>query len=411
MATNSNVPNPNPNPPQEDPNALTPQQIRDRAAGQQPQQTPPAPTQQPPAPQPGQQPPQQQPPAGPQPPTQQPPPQQAAPSNLPRPQRQQDGSFVIQLPTGQRYVGRNEQEAYDNLATAQISASTTIRDLREQADRFQRGIQVLSGAPAVDPATGTPKPVFEPAIYKSLQEQDPMTAQLYLLQNIFELNSIDEVIPAINDMRYQTRDYAYQMAINKFRAGAPDFPGTQQAVDTLMDTMKAHNLGFTADNLIMVHNALKQQNRYPQGAFPQQQPQQPQQFAPQQPPQQPAYNPNPNPFQFQPGRGFNQFQPPPPPPQQQPQPPFQASPYAQPPGFGPAPYNPYAQPQNPYAPAPPQMAAGGFPPMPQQQIPIPAGPQGAPGFAPGNGQPNEDALNLLPRDELKRQIEANLFTR
>lgn len=403
MATNTNTPNVQP-PQQEDPNQLTPQQIRDRAAGQPPQPQPP-PAQQPPPPQPGQPPPAQQPPSGTQPP--QPPPVQT--SGVPRPQQMQDGSFMIQLPTGQRYIGRTAEEAYDNLATAQINASGTIRDLRDQAQRFQRGVQALSGGAPVDPATGNAKPVFEPGIYKQLNEQDPMMALQYGLQHLMGLNTMEEVVPAIEDMRYQTRDYAYTIAINKFRAAAPDFPNHQQAVDTLMDTMAAYHLPFTAENLVMVHNNLKVQNAYPN--FQQQQQQQPQ-YQPSQPPMQPpavAYNPNPQgPYAFDPGRGFSPYAP--------------AAPVFQPPQpqypVNAAPQNPYAPPQqnpygappayNPYANAQPPMAPGGFPSMPQ--VPLPPAPAGAPGqpFNP-NGQANESALYSMDTNALRASIEANLL--
>jgi hypothetical protein len=321
---------------------------------------------------------------------------------------------VLALPTGQRYKGASPEEVWQQVAAAQVSASQTIRDISLERDRYRRGIQTISGAPEVDPATGQAKPVFDHGIFENLWGNDPMMGMQYMLQHLFGLNSIDEVVPTLEDVRYQTRDYAYQMAINRFRAAAPDFPGTQQAVDALLDTMKAHNMPFTSDALVMVHNALKQQNRYP---VAQQQPPQGQQPQGQQPPPpQPAFNPNPQgPYAYEMGRGFGPpavFAPPAPP-----QPQYQAppNPYQQPP-------NPYAAPPAPpgfapmgpqgYAPTPPpgfyQPAPGTFPTMPAMQTPPLPTVQPGMGMQPGSNVVDEGALNNMDRATLRAALESGL---
>lgn len=378
-----------------DPNEQTPEQIRQAAQGGSPPQ--PSPQPQPPQAPPAAQPPAQAPPA------QQPPATPPAPGAVPRPIQQPDGKFAIIMPSGQRYIGDSPEATYDQVIQAQVSATRTIRDITGERDRFRAAAQTLSGGQPVDPQSGQPKQQFEKGVFQSLQEQDPMTAQLYLLQHLFEFDSIEEVIPALTDMRYQTRDYAYNMAINQFRAQAPDFPGTEDAVNKVMQTMQARNLQFTADNLKLVHDGLKNQ---PHGYAPlpmQQAPQPPQAppynpyAAPPQPPQL-AYNPNPQGmYGYEPGRGFGPSSVP----MAAQQPP---NPYPPPPpgyGYAPLPPNPYL-PANVQPPSYPAIPAVSTP-------PLPTAPTGGP---PMPGQfVDENALYSMDKNALREQLERSLLTR
>lgn len=216
--------------PSANPNEMTPQQIRDLAAGPQPVQQPPA----------------AQPVAPPQVP------------GLPPIERQADGSLSMRMPTGQVYKGRNEWELMAALATAQTNASSRITELGNDNQRLRQGIAAVSGQP-VTGADGQPVQAasqFDRAIFMELQAQDPILAMNYLDQHRFGLAKIDDVVPYYT-RTFQAGDrFAMAETVNNFRLMAPDFPGTQQAVDAVMDFVKRNNIPFNAENLKMVHDGM-----------------------------------------------------------------------------------------------------------------------------------------------------------
>ena len=396
MATTQQPPVGNPqNQPQHnpgnDPIQMTPEQLRRFAESGVP------PGQPQPQPQPTQQPPVGQPPVQ-QPPVQQPPTQQQ-PQAL-QPIQLQDGSFELRLPTGQVYKGANASEVWQRVAEAQVAASQRIRDLSDEATRYREGLAAVTGrqpvGPNGQPVQQGPQPLrFDAAVYNELHKQDPQLALQYQLGAMFGVADINEVPGVVNRLIENSARYETQMTINNFKAMAPDFPGTDQAIKAVMDFIAANNIPFTAPNLKMVHDgmvrahAANPQTGYAPlapGQFPQVAP------APQAQPQantQPApavnYDPNPQgPYAFNPDRGFGAYQPAPVP-------------------------APVAQPTATAAPVP----TAGFPTMPQVSAPA-APPPAPPTGMPAANQPaqiDEAKAATMTTQELRQYIESQLQPR
>jgi hypothetical protein len=330
---------------------------------------------------------------------------QPPPVNPYAPVQQQDGQYAIALPTGQRYLGRSPEEAIQRLAEAQVNASQTISSVTQERDRFR---QALTGD-----QPGQPQAKFDKAAYMELQQVDPILAANYLDQFRFGLNSPAEVPQTFQRMNANAMEYEMAREVNNFKAMAPDFPGSQFAVDAVMQTLRANNIPFKAENLRMIHNELATRGVYQrvpvnQGMQPGQaygMPQtQPQPQIPGQPPAQlviPNFEPQGNygfgpngfgsapqpsmqPAQFQPQVGVPQYAPP------------QAGQYA-------AQQQPQQQPQVYYPPAP--AAYPGMPPA--AAAPMPPPPQGA-SPVPGAQQPNENQLNLMTAQALREVVEQRL---
>jgi hypothetical protein len=334
---------------------------------------------------------------------------QAAPQFQPQPvnpyvpQRQQDGQFVIALPTGQRYIGHSPEEAIQRLAEAQVNASQTISNVTAERDRFRTA---LTGD---QPGQGQAK--FDKAAYMELQQVDPILAANYLDQFRFGLNSPAEVPQTFQRMNANAMEYEMAREVNTFKALAPDFPGTQAAVDAVMQTLRANNIPFKAENLRMIHNELATRGVYqrvatqPQYQMPQPGAQPPQPMIPGQPPAQliiPSFEPQGN-YGFGPN-GFGSA----------PQPAAQFQPPApQPPQYAPPQYPPAAAQAPQYAPQPPQQAyypptTAAYPGMPPAAAaPMPPPPQGA-SPVPGAQQPNENQLNLMTAQALREVVEQRL---
>jgi hypothetical protein len=327
---------------------------------------------------------------------------QPAPVNPYAPVQQQDGQYAISLPTGQRYLGRSPEEAIQRLAEGQINASQTISAVTAERDRFRTA---LTGD---QPGQGQAK--FDKAAYMELQQVDPILAANYLDQFRFGLNSPAEVPQTFQRMNANAMEYEMAREVNTFKALAPDFPGTQAAVDAVMQTLRANNIPFKAENLRMIHNELANRGVY--------------QRVPVNPSPTPSYQP---PMYGTPG---------------QPQPQIPGQPPAQlvipnfepqgnygfgPNGFGsaPQPAPQYAPPQY-AAPVPPQQGVQYPPSMPQQAAyyppapaaypgmppaaaaPMPPPPQGAAPVPQGSQQPNEGQLNLMSAQQLKDVVEQRL---
>jgi hypothetical protein len=327
---------------------------------------------------------------------------QPQPVNPYAPVQQQDGQYAIALPTGQRYLGRSPEEAIQRLAEAQVNASQTISSVTAERDRFRTA---LTGD---QPGQGQAK--FDKAAYMELQQVDPILAANYLDQFRFGLNSPAEVPQTFQRMNANAMEYEMAREVNNFKAMAPDFPGSQAAVDAVMQTLRANNIPFKAENLRMIHNELANRGVYQrvpvnQGMQPGQQfatPQPGQQFQPQIPGQPPAQLVIPN-FEPQGNYGFgpNGFGS-----ASYPQVANTPAPTAQP-QYAPPQALQYAQQQPQQAYYPPAPAA--YPGMPPAAAaPMPPPPQGAAPVPQGSQQSNEGQLNLMSAHQLKDVVEQRL---
>ena len=383
---------------------MTPEQIRALAAGNPPQPQPS------PAPQPAPQPVPQPQPQPQQPPVQQPPAPTAAPATG-QPTRLADGSWELRLPTGQVYKGANEQALITALATAQVNASERIRQVTDEATRFRAGLEAVTGR-RQDGGNGQPTGgfQFDPAVYRELSQSDPMLAFQYQMGALFGVDDINEVIPTVRKVLDNSTKYEVQTAINQFRAQAPDFPGTQDAINKVVGFMKDKNIPFNADNLLLVHQGMVARGeanggykplapgQIPPGmAVPANPYAQPVAQPAAQPGTQPTpalVSPDPQGLYFFGPDGFGS-RPPAPVPQ-----PTAPAPVAQPASV--------AQPSA-YPPAPAPVAVPGFPSMPTPAaVPMPAAPIGAPSNSVPTGQLTEDQIAAMPRDQLRQYIESNL---
>jgi hypothetical protein len=372
MATNQTPPQP-PAPQQpaapQNPGEMTTQQLREPA--------PPPPA-----------------PAAPQPPAAPPP---AAPSDMPLPQLNQAGQYEIALPTGQRYQGATPEQAYQQVIQAQINASELIREQRQELDRIRAGVQQAVGEPPAATAGGAMQ--FDRNVFVQLMNSDPILALDYADACRWKLNSVDEVEEQRQRVFQNTQSTEIDRVTTGFRAMAPDFPGTPEAVDKLMNTMNQQGIPFNAENLNIVHrhlvglHAQNPQWGYAPAGQVVQPPQPPQQSLPPQVPPVP-YNPAPmGPYAYDPSVGFQ--------PQGYPQ---QPPPVVVPPAPVPgqyisatqAPPQPVGYPQIPVAAYPPVY------PMPQ----APAAP--GPGQTLPQGFASEDDINRMSTVDLRNAIAQHL---
>lgn len=369
-------------PPSNNPNDLTPAQIRERAAG--------APAAQPPA--------------------QPPPAPAAAPAPAPfAPQQESDGTFSIKLPTGQVYKGATPQDAYTRLAEGQVAASQRITELT-QAEQRARDAAAAALGHAPQPAQPGGPMQWDGNVYNELSKSDPGLAMDYYWGCRMGLASLDDVQPALE--RIQTNSIAYEQneVVSKFRGLAPDFPGTKQAVDALMDTVSKQGVAFNAENLAMVHRDLVARRVYAPAAVPPRTiegtppPQVAAQFATSPGPPDPRmYDPNPvGQYAFGPN-GFGSspvmFQPAP----VAPVPAPASGNYQPPPGYILVPAT--------GAPAgtPPQMVTAPIPTSGYPAQPLATLPAGGGNGAPGGPQAvDENSVNLMDTTALRQFIEQNL---
>lgn len=304
---------------------------------------------------------------------------------LPPIERQADGSLAMKLPTGQVYKGANEWELMAELAKGQVNSSAHITNISQETERLRQGLAAVTG-------TGTPgqpgQSQFDRAVYMELQAQDPIIAANYLDQHRFGFQNINDVVPTFQRTAATAEDYRTQVTVNNFRNSNPDFPGTQQAVDAVMGFMKTNNIPFTADNLGMVHQQMVRAQKY----------------------QPLVMNPNAN---QQPGMPTTPAQPTAPAPGFNPATydPNPAGLYAfGPGGFGtsnaPAPAAPAAP--MPAAPAAPQYAYPTMPNVSQPATPVPMGPNTTMTIQPGQAI-TEDTMNgQMSKEQLRQFIETNL---
>lgn len=390
MATNTNVPNPpqpqpGPNPGQPNPtpapvpaptpvptnpHEMTPEQIRQLAAGPAPAPVPIA--------------------------------QPAAPPAPYQPMRQADGSYAIQLPTGQIYKGASPEAAYAQLYEAQVNASRHIQQVNAEVERLRAGLAAVTGRPVeVTPGQpGQPATIsWDVNLYRELEKQDPLLAQDYLDACRFGFNDINAVRPAFQSMQQTTSKMNLAWETNNFKAMAPDFPQTKEAIDLILKELNGRGLPYTAANLKLVHDSLVRSHAVdpntgyaplPANALPQLVAGQPQTMPtqPALPPPAPVAPPvvDANPqglYSYGPG-GFGTRR--------------EEVPTAQ----------PAAPPAGQPAPAPPAAAYPSIPQPVAQPQPMPAAPTGAGPVAAPAGAMSEDQLYSMPTDKLRQFVEANL---
>jgi hypothetical protein len=279
-----------------------------------------------------------------------------------------------------------------------VNASARITELSTEAERLRNGLAAVTGQPVGNGAA--PAQQFDRAVYMELQAQDPILAMNYLDQHRFGLNNINDVIPYYTRTAQAADEFRTAQTVSQFRLLAPDFPGTQQAVDAVMGYMKQHGIPFSAPNLHMVHQAMvtaHAQNpavgyaplqitmpgQQPQPQMPQPGNPQPGQPQPQVDPRL-LYDPSPQGnYSFGPG-GFGTSYP------------------AQPA----APTAPTLAQPTVVAPPPVQVPTVQYPPIPQQAQPLPM-PTVTPTAAP-SGQASEAQVNEMDTAILRRYIESNL---
>lgn len=344
-------------------NDMTPQQLRDLAAGV------PAPQQ---VAQPG---------------------QEAIPNipGLPPIERQQDGTLAMRLPTGQIYKGTNVTELFTQVVQGQVNASTRITELNTEAQRLRDGLAAVTGQPV---GTTPGQSQFDRAVYMELQAQDPILAANYLDQHRFGLPNINDVVPYYTRTAQSAEEFRTAQTVNTFRIMSPDFPGTEQAVNEVMGFMKANSIPFTAPNLKLVHDGMVKAGKYqPLQITMPGQPAQPTIQIPGMPPIPVATQPGAPgalaPVVYDPSPAGNY-------------------------GFGPGGFGTQAPPPAPVqvavpsviAPPPVAVPTAGYPPIPQQAVPLPM-PQVTPIQAPP-GAVSEAQVNAMDTATLRQYIESNL---
>lgn len=312
---------------------------------------------------------------------------------LPPIERGADGMLSMKLPTGQVYKGRDMNELTAALAQAQVNASQRITELGSETARLRQGIAAVTGQPVQGPDGQPAAQVsqFDRATYMELQALDPILAANYLDAHRLGLPSVNDVVPTYQSVMRATQEFQTAQTVNQFRVLAPDFPGTQEAVNLVMDFMRDQKIPFTAQNLKLVHDGMVRAGKY--------QPLAPQQFMPV---AQPTVTAMPT------------MQP-----QAQPQAPAMYDPSPQgnyafgPNGFGSQYETPAATPPAPAMPAAPQLPVQqtvAYPAMPQQAMPMPMPQVTTQPTAPtgGNTPITEEAVNTMGTAQLRQLIENNL---
>jgi hypothetical protein len=148
----------------------------------------------------------------------------------------------------------NWEEAFQRVAEMKSNTAAALRDREEQIRRQDDRIRELN---ELHNAVVTNRPVpdagnasgFDEKTYWSLMNTSPINAQNYLDAFRMGVDRPEQVPLLFNEMRNVSVYSADNMEMQSFMQRNPDWPGTDQGADLIIERLAQKNAPLTADNL------------------------------------------------------------------------------------------------------------------------------------------------------------------
>jgi len=148
----------------------------------------------------------------------------------------------FKLADGTVVKAANWEEAFHKAAEMKVNTAVALRDREAQ-------IETLRAAQAAPPNAPPAATGFDQKAYWELMNNDPVAAQNYLDAFRMGVDNPANVPVLFNEMRNVSVFSADNFEIQSFMQKNPDFPGTDEAADYLINRLAARNAPLTADGL------------------------------------------------------------------------------------------------------------------------------------------------------------------
>jgi hypothetical protein len=139
----------------------------------------------------------------------------------------------------------NWEEAFQKVAEMKVNTATALRDRERQIEEL-RGVTQTQQTQQIDTQTDQG---FNQKAYWELMNADPVAAQNYLDSFRLGVDNPANVPLLFNEMRNVSVFSADNFEIQSFMQKNPDFPGTDEAADLIINRLAQRNAPLTADNL------------------------------------------------------------------------------------------------------------------------------------------------------------------
>lgn len=140
------------------------------------------------------------------------------------------------------------EEAFNKVADMKTNTAAALRDRERQIEELRQSTQQVQQQQIAPDATSG----FDQKRYWELMNADPLQAQQYMDAARFGVSP--EQIPSLYKEVFNASQYsADTFEINQFLQNNPDFPGTPEATDIVVDTCAKENRPLTKENLEYVY--------------------------------------------------------------------------------------------------------------------------------------------------------------
>ena len=137
------------------------------------------------------------------------------------------------------------EEAFQKVSEMKVNTATALRDRERQ-------IEELRQAPPAAPEPIAPSAGFDQKHYWELMNADPIKAQEYMDATRFGVQP-DQVGGLYREVFNASQYSADTFEINQFMQANPDFPGTEEASDVILNTLQAEGRPINRENLEYVY--------------------------------------------------------------------------------------------------------------------------------------------------------------
>lgn len=157
-----------------------------------------------------------------------------------------EGDFPGEYKLGDGTVvkAKTWEEAFQAVATMKTNTAAALRDREEQIRQLQETKHQV-----IPNNTTTTATAFDQKRYWELMNDDVIAGQNYLDSFRLGVDNPNNVPLLFNEMRNVSVYSADNMEIQSFMQRNPDFPGTDEAADMLINRLAARNAPLTADGL------------------------------------------------------------------------------------------------------------------------------------------------------------------
>lgn len=139
----------------------------------------------------------------------------------------------------------NWEEAFQKVAEMKTNTAAALRDREAQIETLRQAQQAPAARPLPDAGTG-----FDQKKYWELMNTDPVAGNRYALAYDLGMGDNPELLPQLfSEIRNVSTFSADNFEIQSFMQRNPDFPGTDEAADYLINRLASRNAPLTADGL------------------------------------------------------------------------------------------------------------------------------------------------------------------